>query len=130
MKPERSPSEIYKRVKSFQYAFEGWWYVLRTQRNAWIHALISISVFVIAFWLHRPSHDWAVLILTIMAVWMAEFLNTAIEAVVDMMMPEIHPLAKIAKDVAAAAVLVGAVGAVLIGLIIIGPALWARLFGS
>ena len=130
MKPERDPSEIYNRVKSFQYAFEGWWYVLRTQHNAWIHALISISVFVIAFWLQLPGHDWAVLILTIMAVWMAEFMNTAIEAVVDMMMPEVHPLAKIAKDVAAAAVLVGAVGAVLIGLIIIGPALWARLFGS
>jgi diacylglycerol kinase len=56
-------------------------------------------------------------------------MNTAIEAVVDMTMPEIHPLAKVAKDVAAAAVLVGAVGAVIIGLLILGPPLWERLFG-
>jgi diacylglycerol kinase len=70
-----------------------------------------------------------VLILTIMAVWMAEFMNTALEAVVDMTMPDPHPLAKVAKDVAAAGVLVGACGAVLVGLLILGPPLWARLFG-
>jgi diacylglycerol kinase len=64
-----------------------------------------------------------------MAVWMAEFMNTALEAVVDMVMPDLHPLAKVAKDIAAAAVLVGAIGAVLIGLLILGPPLWARFFG-
>jgi diacylglycerol kinase len=64
-----------------------------------------------------------------MAVWMAEFMNTALEAVVDMAMPGLHPLAKVAKDIAAAAVLVGAIGAVLIGLLILGPPLWARFFG-
>lgn len=120
-------SEFYDRAKSFQYAFEGWWYVLRTQHNAWIHALISLAVFIMAFWLRLSPLEWAVLILTIMAVWMAEFMNTAIEAVVDMTMPELHPLAKVAKDVAAAAVLVGAIGAVIIGLIILGPPLWERL---
>jgi len=64
-----------------------------------------------------------------MAVWMAELFNTALEIVVDMAMPEIHPLARAAKDVAAAAVLGGAVGAVIIGLLIMGPPLWLRLFG-
>ncbi len=64
-----------------------------------------------------------------MAVWMAEFFNTALEAVVDIASPEYHPLAKIAKDVAAAAVLVGAFCAVIIGLLIMGPPLWGRLFG-
>ena len=128
MSTERN-SELYNRAKSFQYAFEGWWYVLRTQHNAWIHAVITLAVAGVGLWLKLPLRDWAVLILTFMAVWMAEFMNTAIEAVVDMTMPDVHPLAKIAKDVAAAAVLVGALGAVLIGLLLLGPPLWARLFG-
>ncbi|WP_420630818.1 diacylglycerol kinase family protein [Candidatus Leptofilum sp.] len=121
--------ELYDRAKSFQYAFEGWWFVLRTQHNAWIHALITTIVVGLGVWLQLPARDWAVLILTFMAVWMAEFMNTAIEAVVDMTMPDRHPLAKVAKDVAAAAVLVGALGAVLIGLLLLGPPLWERLFG-
>jgi len=115
------------RIKSFQYAFAGWWYVLRTQPNAWIHALITTAVVLLAFWLRLPRQDWAILILTFMVVWMAEFANTALEALVDLVMPEPHPLAKVTKDVAAAAVLVGALGAVIIGLLILGPPLWQRL---
>jgi diacylglycerol kinase len=73
------------------------------------------------------ARDWAILILTTAVVFVAEFLNTAIEAVVDLASPEIHPLAKIGKDVGAAAVLVAALAAVLIGLLILGPPLWARI---
>lgn len=123
-------SELYSRLKSFHYAFQGWWYVIRTQRNAWIHALVSMVVFGLGFWLQIDRHEWAIILLTMMAIWMGEFMNTAIEAVVDMVSPDPHPLAKIAKDVAAAAVLVGAMGAVLIGLLILGPPLYARLFGA
>ena len=112
--------ELYDRARSFQYAFEGWWFVLRTQHNAWIHAVITTIVMLLALWLRLPARDWAVLILTVMAVWMAEFMNTAIEAVVDMTMPDVHPLAKVAKDVAAA----------LIGVLLLGPPLWQRLFGG
>ncbi len=119
--------ELYSRARSFRYAFEGWWHVLRTQHNAWIHALVTTAVCLLAWWLGLPPLEWAVLLLTFMAVWMAEFMNTALEAVVDMTMPEPHPLAKIAKDVAAAAVLVGALGAVLIGLLLLGPPLWQKL---
>ncbi len=126
-KPNRGQAELYSRARSFRYAFEGWWHVIRTQHNAWIHAIITVAVFVLAFWLRLPPRDWSVLILTIMVVWMAEFVNTALEAVVDMTMPDPHPLAKVAKDVSAAAVLVGAVGAVLIGLLLLGPPLWDRL---
>ena len=121
--------EVYHRAKSFQYAFEGWWFVLRTQHNAWIHAVVSVCVFALALWLSLSRTDWAILILAMMAVWMAEFLNTALEAIVDMTSPEFHPLAKTAKDVAAAAVLVGAFGSVLIGLLILGPPLMAKLAG-
>ncbi|MFO7540977.1 MAG: diacylglycerol kinase family protein [Chloroflexota bacterium] len=122
--------ELYSRLKSFHYAFHGWWYVIRTQRNAWIHAVISIMVFGLGFWLRLDRHEWAIILLAMMAVWMGEFMNTAIEAVVDMVMPDPHPLAKVAKDVAAAAVLVGAMGAVLIGLLILGPPLYTRFLGS
>ena len=130
MSPQwKASNELYSRARSFRYAFAGWWYVLRTQHNAWIHALVSTAVLLLGLWLHITRQEWAILILTIMAVWMAEFMNTALEAVVDMVMPDLHPLAKVAKDIAAAAVLVGAIGAVLIGLLILGPPLWARFFG-
>lgn len=123
-------NEVNGRVNSFRYAFEGWWYVLRTQRNTWIHAFFSVAVFVVAWWLALPRAEWAVLILTVTIVWMAEFANTSLEAVVDLTMPEPHPLAKVAKDVAAAGVLISAAGAVLVGLLILGPPLYARLLGS
>ena len=125
---EKAQNEIYNRAKSFIYAFEGWWFVLKTQQNAWIHAVASVLVFGFGIWLKISLREWAIIILAMMAVWMGEFMNTAVEAVVDMAMPEKHPLAKVAKDVAAAAVLVGAIGAVLIGLLILGPPLWEKLF--
>ena len=118
-----------RRIESFRYAFAGWHYVLRTQPNAKIHGLLTIAVIVLGLWLRLAVRDWAILVLTFMIVWMAEFTNTALEAVVDMTMPRPHPLAKVAKDVAAATVLVGALGAVAVGLFVLGPPLWDRLFG-
>ena len=115
------------RVTSFGHAFRGWHYVLRTQANAWIHSTIAAAVFILGLWLQLPARDWAVIILTTAVVFCAEFLNTAIEAVVDLASPDFHPLAKIGKDVGAAAVLVAALAAVLIGLLILGPPLWAKL---
>jgi diacylglycerol kinase len=124
----QSKKELYSRVRSFVYAFEGWAYVLRTQHNAWIHGLVSVVVVGLGLWLRITWTDWAILVLTMMAVWMAEFFNTALEAIVDMVSPDFHPLAKVAKDVAAATVLVGAIGAVLVGVLILGPPLWAKVF--
>ncbi len=115
------------RARSFKHAFAGWWYVIRTQQNAWIHATASICVIVLATWLRLPARDWAVLILTIAMVWTAEFLNTALEAVVDLASPERHPLGKVGKDVGAAAVLIAAFSSVLIGALILGPPLWQRI---
>ncbi len=114
------------RAQSFRFAFTGWWFVLRTQRNAWIHALISIMVIILALWLGLSRRDWAIIILTITLVWTAEFINTALEAVVDLASPEDHLLAKIGKDVGAAAVLIAAGAAVLIGLLILGPPILSR----
>ncbi len=103
--------------------------MLRTQHNAWIHACATLIVTAMGLWLGLKPLEWAVIILVIGLVWMAEFVNTALEAVVDLASPDLHPLAKVGKDVAAAAVLVGAITSVLVGLLILGPPLWARLFG-
>lgn len=117
------------RINSFRYAFAGWWYVIRTQRNAWIHAVVSLVVFMLAAWFELEPRDWAVLILTIAIVWITEFANTALEVVVDLASPDVHPLAKIGKDVAAAAVLIAALASILIGLLILGPPLFEKLHG-
>ena len=117
------------RARSFRYAFAGWWYVIRTQKNAWIHAVISLAVVIVAVWLRLVARDIAVLVLTIAMVWIAEFLNTALEAVVDLASPERHPLAKVGKDVGAAAVLIAALASVIVGLLIMGPPMLAALKG-
>ena len=125
--PADQPGFVRARFRSFGHAFRGWWYVMRTQHNAWIHALISVVVIIVAFWLRIGAGDWAVLVLAIAMVFAAEFMNTAIEVVVDLASPQMHPLAKIGKDVGAAAVMLTALAAVVIGLLILGPPLWSRL---
>jgi diacylglycerol kinase len=118
---------ITSRYHSFRYAFHGWGYVLRTQRNAWIHSLVAALVILLGLWLGLTVQDWAILVITIAVVFTAEFINTAIEAVVDLASPVHHPLAKVGKDVGAAAVLVAALAAILVGLLILGPPLWEKL---
>jgi diacylglycerol kinase (ATP) len=118
---------VRSRARSFRYAFAGWWYVIRTQKNAWIHTVVSIAVIVTSLWLHIAPHDWAVILLAIGMVWTAEFLNTALEAVVDLASPTQHYLAQVGKDVGAAAVLIASLASVLIGLLILGPPLWEKL---
>jgi len=103
------------------------WHVLRTQPNAWIHATATVCVIALGVWLGLNWIEWAILVLTMGLVWTAEFFNTALEAMVDLATPEIHPLAKVSKDVGAAAVLASAMAAVLVGLFILGPHLLTRL---
>ena len=117
----------WNRVDSFRHAFAGSWYMLRTQRNAWIHAAFTVGVVAMGVWLDLTTLEWAVIVLSIGGVWLAEFVNTALEAVVDLASPDIHPLAQVGKDVAAAAVLVGAGTAVIIGLLVLGPSLWEKV---
>jgi diacylglycerol kinase len=114
-------------IASFRHAFSGLGFVLRTQPNAWIHALATIVVIAAGLWLGIEKQDWLVLILTIAMVWMAECFNTALEQTVDLASPNIHPLARRAKDVAAAAVLVAAILSLIIGLIIFLPLLLNRI---
>ena len=120
-------SFIDSRLQAFGHALHGWRHVLKTQRNAWIHSVAAMLVIGLCLWLQLPLRDWAVIVLTIAMVFTAEFINTAIEAVVDLASPVHPPLAKVGKDVGAGAVLISALAAVLVGFLILGPPLWARL---
>lgn len=116
------------RIKAFGYAFSGWWFVIRTQRNAWIHMVVSIAVILMSFILRISPSNWALILLAIAMVWIAEFLNTALEAVVDLATNhQHHDLARVGKDVGAAAVLIAAVSSIIIGLLILGPPLWSAI---
>lgn len=110
---------------SFRHAFAGFWYVLRTQRNAWIHAILTATAFGLAVLVRLDRSEWILLLLVTGMVWVAEIFNTALEALVDLTNPETHPLARVAKDTAAAAVLFAAAVALLVGLLLLGPPLWA-----
>ncbi|MBK8136179.1 MAG: diacylglycerol kinase family protein [Chloroflexi bacterium] len=117
------------RIVSLGYALSGWLYMLRWQRNTRIQAAASLASLVLALLLKISFVEMALLILTITIVWMAEFINAAVEAVVNLASPGFHPMAKVAKDVASAAVLLGVVASILIGLLIFGPPLIEILFG-
>ena len=106
---------------SFRYAGAGLRWAVLTQRNMRIHLAISALAVILALLLHFSARDLAVVALTIMIVLALEMLNTVVEAAVDLASPEYHPLAKIAKDVAAGAVLVTAIGAVAVGLLLYVP---------
>jgi undecaprenol kinase/diacylglycerol kinase (ATP) len=100
-------------------------YVIGTQRNAKIHLIITVMVLALALWLRVSASEWAILSLTVAVVLAAEMMNTSVEAVVNLLSPEFHPLAKIAKDTAAGAVFTLALGAVVVGIFILGPPLLA-----
>lgn len=95
--------------------------MLQTQHNARIHALATIVVVIAGALIRISPTEWALIALAILCVWVAEALNTAIEFVVDLVSPDHHPLAGRAKDVAAGAVLVAAIGATIVGGIVFGP---------
>lgn len=118
---------VTSRIQSFGHAFSGWGYVIRTQKNAWIHALATFLVIGLAIWLKLSRLEWAFILLAIALVWMAECFNTAIEALTNLVSPELHPLAGIAKDTGAAAVLIAALVSAGIGLLILLPPLLNRI---
>ena len=113
--------------RSFGWAFDGIGYAWRTQLNFRIHVTIASVVVVLALWLRVPPRDWAVLALTIGVVFALELVNTAIEAIVDLVSPGQHHLARTAKDAAAGAVMIAAIAAVFVGIFTLGPPLWLRL---
>ena len=113
---------------SFRYAAQGLAYGFASQRNFRIHVFTGLVVFGLGLWLGLSTDRMAVRVLTVAAVLVLELLNTATEAVVDLAIGrQFHPLARIAKDCAAAAVLVAAIASMLIALLLLVPPLFARL---
>lgn len=110
-------------IKSFGYAGAGIGHLIRSQRNARIHLALTILAILLALWLKFSAVEWAVLSLTFGLVFLAEAVNTAIEAVVDLASPESHALAKIAKDTAAGGVLIAAITAIVVALFLFLPPL-------
>jgi diacylglycerol kinase (ATP) len=112
---------------SFGYAFQGLAYAWTTQRHLRVHAGLAALAVLLGFVFRISPAEWAVLCLTIALVSALELLNTVVETVVDLLSPGYHPLAKIAKDVAAGAVLLGAFGGIGVGGFLFLPRLWALL---
>jgi diacylglycerol kinase (ATP) len=108
-------------IHSFRYAFAGIGYLFRTQPNARIQLGITLVVVGAGLWVGLPARDWAVIALAVGLVFTAEAFNTALEAVVDLASPEQQELARVAKDVGAAAVTLAALAAVVVGVLVLGP---------
>jgi len=115
-------------VRSFYFAFVGLWYLFRTQRNARIEAALGVLACGLGVWLKISRTEWAIIAFTIALVLILEGLNSAIEAAVDLSSPNFHPLAKAGKDLAAAMVLIASLASLAVGLLILGPPLWIKLF--
>ncbi|MGB7756406.1 MAG: diacylglycerol kinase family protein [Salinisphaera sp.] len=109
------------RIRSMRYAVAGIGEMLASQHNAWVHAAATVAVVCLGLAVGVSRIEWCVLILAIAAVWVAEALNTAFELLCDVASPDFHPVVKKAKDVAAGAVLLSALGSIAIGLIIFVP---------
>ncbi|WP_236705050.1 diacylglycerol kinase family protein [Hymenobacter sp. AT01-02] len=123
--PRRFPALMRQRAASFGYAFQGVVAALRTEVHLWFHAAATLVVIGLGLYFGLARWEWAAVALAVGAVWCAELVNTAIEAVVNLVSPEYHPLAGRAKDVAAGAVLMMALAALVVGLLIFGPRVWA-----
>lgn len=113
--------------RSFQHARDGLIWTIQTQRNAKIHLFAGLLVVGLAVWLRLSSLECSILVLTIGAVIAGETINTSAEAIVDLLSPEWHERAKVAKDVSAGAVLILSITAVAVGLLLLGPPLWQRM---
>jgi diacylglycerol kinase len=122
-RPDHTRPQRSHLIRSFYFAFAGIAFLLRTQRNARIHVVVGLIASGLGWWLRISRVDWTITGLTSASVLILEGLNTAIEAAVDLASPAQHPLAKVAKDVAAGMVLIASIAAVIIGLIIFLPRL-------
>ncbi len=116
-----------ERMQSFRNAIRGIGLMLISQHNAWIHAIASILILVVGAFFGLTEAEWCWLVIAIMSVWTAEALNTALEFLADAATTAFHPVVGKAKDVAAGAVLISAVGSVVIALLILGPRIFKFL---
>lgn len=121
---------ILRLVRSFEYAAAGLKYVIRHEQNMKIHLGFTVVVLFLAYLLQIPKIHWLILLIVIGIVLALEALNTAIERTIDLITDEYHPLAKVAKDAAAASVFIFSIFAVIIGLVIFLPPLIKLFWGD
>jgi diacylglycerol kinase len=114
-------------MPGFHHAFRGLAFLIRSQSSARIHICFTVAVLGLGCFLRVSAGHWCLLVMAISSVWSAESFNTAIERLADRVTTERDPLIKQAKDLAAAAVLITAIGAATVGLIVLGPPLWRWL---
>jgi diacylglycerol kinase len=120
----KSPS----RWSSLKVAFEGISSLLKTEKNTWIYIPISLIVIALGFYFQISLPEWLSLVICIGLVWSFEAMNTSLEALVNLSSPEIHAMAKIAKDCAAAGVLIAAITSAVVGILVFLP-YFLKLFG-
>lgn len=125
MKQERF--SLRKRINSFRYAFQGMATLVRDEHNSRIHLAAMLAVIIAGFMFRITPAEWCLVTVCFGMVLMAEAMNSAVEAIADLVMPERHPLIKKAKDVAAAGVLFTAIAAAAVGLIIFIPYIIEKL---
>lgn len=123
------PSYLTRRLHSFVYAFRGLAVLLKTQHNARIHAIATTLVIAAGLLFRISPTEWCLIGLATACVWVTEALNTSIEFLVDLVSPDHQPLAAKAKDVAAGAVLVAAIGSLVVGIFVFGPKIWDWIHG-
>lgn len=116
-----------KFFQSLAHAWSGIASLVRNERHGRIHAVCSSLVIVVATWLQLTRSDWCWIVVAIALVWSAESMNSALERLADRVTKEQDPLIGQAKDLAAGAVLCAAIGAAFIGLLVLGPPLWAKI---
>jgi diacylglycerol kinase len=115
------------RFASLGYALRGWLYMLLRQKNTRIMTVASLASLALALWLQLSRVEIALIVVVITIIWLAEFINAGIEAAIDIASPNIHPMAQVGKDVASAAVLLGVVAAVIVGILLFAPPLLKKL---
>ena len=117
------------RIRSLVYGLRGLRFLLASQKSAWIHAAATVVVIAAGVYFGLTAAEWGLVTLAIAAVWTAEAFNTAFELLADAVSPDFHPLVGKAKDVAAGAVLIAALGSIAIGVIVFGPHILDALTG-
>jgi len=112
-------------IRAFKHALDGIVHSFSSQRNMKVHVVAAMTAVALAIYFRLPAMEWLLLVLTIAGVIAAEMFNTAVEAMVDLVSPHVHHLAKTAKDVAAGAVLIMALASLVVGYLLF----FHRLFG-
>lgn len=128
MEKENQPFSLKKRLKSFEYAYQGLKTLFREEHNARIHLAVSLVVITLGFALEISLMEWICILLIIGLVFACEILNSAIENICDLVSPQRNDYVKKAKDLGAAATIVSAGIAVVIGFLIFAPKIWELFF--